>query len=203
MTRLRVAPIVEGHGEVNAVRILLERVWIEVVGGEYVQVARPIRFPRTKLVKPDAADLKRAVEFAVLKLRGGSDPSLVLVLLDAHDDAACELGPRILKDASRSRPEIDLACVLANPDYETWFVAAANSLRERLRLPETVEIPEQPEQLKSGKMWIKRNSPRPYSETVDQPALTRLMDLDECRKRSASFDKLCRELDRCALCHSR
>ena len=33
-----------------------------------------------------------------------------------------------------------------------------------------------------------------YSETVDQPAMTRAMNLAQCRLRSPSFDKLCRDL---------
>ena len=32
MSRLRVAPIVEGHGESYCIRILLERVWGELLG---------------------------------------------------------------------------------------------------------------------------------------------------------------------------
>jgi predicted ATPase len=35
-----------------------------------------------------------------------------------------------------------------------------------------------------------------YSETIDQPAMTADMDLSLCRRRSPSFDKLCRELEK-------
>jgi hypothetical protein len=35
-----------------------------------------------------------------------------------------------------------------------------------------------------------------YAETVDQPRLTAAMDLQMCRERSKSFDKLCRELEK-------
>ena len=43
-------------------------------------------------------------------------------------------------------------------------------------------------------MWVADRFKGHYSETVDQPALTAKMDLDLCRERSPSFDKLCREL---------
>lgn len=53
MSRLNVAPIVEGHGEQqSAIRTLITRVWTEIAGGEYVHVLRPIRRPRAHLVNP-------------------------------------------------------------------------------------------------------------------------------------------------------
>ena len=38
MSRLCVAPIVEGHGDDRAIRILLQRIWSELLGGDYVEV---------------------------------------------------------------------------------------------------------------------------------------------------------------------
>jgi len=35
-----------------------------------------------------------------------------------------------------------------------------------------------------------------YAETIDQVRLTTAMDLNLCRSRSKSFDKLCRELEK-------
>jgi hypothetical protein len=35
---LRVVIIVEGHGEDGAVRTLLERIWYELLGGDYIEV---------------------------------------------------------------------------------------------------------------------------------------------------------------------
>ncbi|HEU5118811.1 MAG TPA: DUF4276 family protein, partial [Isosphaeraceae bacterium] len=91
----------------------------------------------------------------------------------------------------------DVACVLANPEYETWFVAAAESLRAYLRLADDETIPDDPEALRMRKAWISQRFPGPlhYQETRDQPSMTRAMDLSLCRSRSASFDKLCRELE--------
>ncbi|MHC4698736.1 MAG: hypothetical protein ACYTFA_18560 [Planctomycetota bacterium] len=101
MSRVHIAPIVEGHGEVGAVRILLSRIWTELLGGEYVDVTRPIRRPRSKLVKKE--ELGRAVELALLNLasaRVSNDPAMVLILLDADRDPACVLGPEILEHFS-------------------------------------------------------------------------------------------------------
>jgi hypothetical protein len=90
-----------------------------------------------------------------------------------------------------------VSCVLAIVEYETWFVAAADSLRDFLDIPHTDTVPEAPEPRRSGKSWIERRfRGTKYSETVDQPKMTAAMDLPLCRQRSPSFDKLCRELEK-------
>lgn len=198
MSRLGVVPIVEGHGEYEAIRTLLQRVWSELLCGEHVEVLRPIRWPRSRLVK--RPELKRAIKLALLKLADSSIPpahQMVLVLIDADKDGPCLLGPKLLGWAKQVRPDADVACVLANVEYETWFAAAAESLREHLDLPPDEPIPEDPEGLRLGKPWIDRHfRGTKYSETVDQPSMTAKMDLRQCRKRSPSFDKLCRELEK-------
>lgn len=198
MSRLRIAPIVEGHGEVAAVRGLLTRIWTELLGGEFLNVTRPIRQPRSRLMQRE--HLEKAVKLARLNLREAEptgDPALVLILLDADEDAPCEKGPELLGWAKQCAGDIDSACVLAKVEYETWFVAAAESLQDHLLLPTEETIPEDPESARAGKGWIKRRfRGRRYSETLDQPKLTAAMDLAMCRKRSPSFAKLCEHLER-------
>ena len=63
MSRLRVVPIVEGEGEVACIRILLDRIWRELLGGEFVEVVRPIRGKRGQLVKPSG--IEEAIGHAV------------------------------------------------------------------------------------------------------------------------------------------
>lgn len=196
MNRLRVAPIVEGHGEDLAIRILLQRLWTELLGGEYIEVLKPIRSHRTKMTQ--SSELERALGLAVLKLRESrsSDPSLVLILLDADEDPACVLGPDLLKRARASRQDTDISCVVAAVEYETWFVAAAQSLQEFLDLSEGL-VPRDPETSRSGKAWVQRRFKGiKYSPAVDQPSMTSRMDLRQARERSPSFDKLCRELEK-------
>lgn len=196
MTRLRIVPIVEGHGENNSIRPLLQRIWSELLGGDYVDVIKPIRWSRGRLVQ--GSELGRAVDLAALKLREArpEERGMVLILVDADEDLPCELGPGLLKEAQERRSDVDLCCVVANVEYETWFIAAADSLGEYLELAET-EIPQDPEGQKAGKAWVqKRFRGVKYSETVDQPAMTMRMDLSLCRRRSPSFDKLCRELEK-------
>jgi Domain of unknown function (DUF4276) len=196
LSRLCIVPIVEGHGEDSAIRTLLQRIWTELLGGDYVDVLKPIRGKRFKLVKTE--ELERALNLAILKLRlsGSSDPCMVLVLLDAETDLPCQLGPELLRRARELRSDADIACIIANVEYETWFVAAARSLSTYLNIPQDEILPEFPEQDRCGKGWVQRRFKGiKYSETVDQPAMTRAMDLMQCRLRAPSFDKLCRELE--------
>lgn len=194
MRTLGIAPIVEGHGEIQSVRILLTRVVQELLGGPFPFVLQPIRRPRNKLVLKEG-ELSRAIELGVLDLRASWESferPLVLVMLDADDDLPCELAPSLLKRARRD--DIETSCVLPCPEFETWFVAAAPSLSRYLRIEGP--IPTEPEAHKLKKAWIQRRFRRGrYSPTIDQPRLTAAMDLAMCRDRSPSFDKLCRELE--------
>jgi len=193
-----VVPIVEGHGEYHAVRGLLERVWCELLGGEYIDVLRPIREKRQRLVMNKDKSLSRSVKLAARQLSDPSlsvEPGLILILIDTDRDLPCQLGPKLLEMARNVRADMDIACVTATVEYETWFAAAAESLSEFLDIT-TDEIPMEPEKQRCGKNWIqKRFKGFKYSETVDQPKLTARMDLAVCRSRSPSFDKLCRDLE--------
>jgi hypothetical protein len=114
MSRLRVAPIVEGHGEVQSVRILLGRLW-RWLGGEFIDVTRPIRGTSGRLVKDEG--IQEYVSLAVKNLNdlpATVDPALVLILIDAEEDCPAELGPRLLGFARRAYSSVDIACVVVN-----------------------------------------------------------------------------------------
>jgi hypothetical protein len=160
-----------------------------------LEVLRPYPGKRQKVVQP--SELARILDLAVSKLRPEpSDPAMILILLDADDDPSCILGPKLLDLARKLRGDADISCVIADVDYETWFVAAAASLTRFLAPPTDSDDLVTPEQSRrgKGKGWIKRMYPG-YSPTVDQPRLTQVMDLELCRRHSPSFDKLCRELE--------
>ncbi|QEH32156.1 hypothetical protein OJF2_06250 [Aquisphaera giovannonii] len=194
---LRIGLIVEGHGEYEAVRMLLQRIWYELLGGDSLDVARPFRFPQGTLLKEEG--LKQAVDTVRIKL-GPDSPggirALILILLDSEGKCPRELAPRLLAWAKEARTDADIACVLPHPMFETWFAAAAASLAGVNGLPANLPAPDDPEGQSFGKSWLRRQLPRKYSEPVDQPRFAARMDLAQCRARSPSFDKLCRELER-------
>ncbi len=195
MPHIRICPIVEGHGEVDAVRVLLDRTWREI-GGTYVEVTRPIRQPKGKLVKPRGIERAVALASNILTTETTTaDRDLILVLLDADSDCPGTLGPSLLERARESAGHKDIICVIANVEYETWFVGGVAGLDELLELP-AGEGPTDPEGDRQGKGWIEQRwRGAKYSETVDQARLSARFRLDDCRRRCASFDKLCRELE--------
>jgi len=196
--QLRVAPIVEGHGEVAAFPIVLRNIWFSMLGGVGLEILRPIRGKRNLLVSANHRELERAVLLAANKLaaaRPASAKELILILVDADRDLPCVLGPQLTSTAHAARSDKDSICVVTNVEYETWFVAAAESLRNYLPSAADKEFPSDPEGQRFGKGWIKARL-RAYSETVDQPKLSAVMDIQLCRRQSASFDKLCRELEK-------
>ncbi len=197
MRRLRIAPIVEGHGEDASLRTLLQRMGSELFDA-YIEVSRPIRGKRMKLIR--LGELERNIGHAIRRLREveSDDPAVVLVLLDADNDLPCQLGPTILGMSQAVRSDTDIFCVIANVEYETWLVAGADSLGDYLDLSRDAELPRDPEARRLGKAWIQRRFRKKpsYSPTADQPAMTTHMDLRLARDRSPSFDKLCRELEK-------
>lgn len=220
MVDIVIAPIVEGHGEVQAVPVLVRRVWGRVSGGQRVHVLQPIRKARTQLLRPPSRapvevgiastpieeEVEKAVRIAALKLgchRSQGVRTLVLVLLDADEDCPGRLGPDLLAVVRRAAGTIDSTVVLAKYEFETWFGAAAASLGEYLTLSGEDANDVDAEGARRKKKWIADRFHRPrYSETVDQATLTQHMDLDACRRNSESFRKLWRELEsrwaRCA-----
>lgn len=145
------------------------------------------------------AEITRLVRVAVAKLQGNQPNArgLVLILFDRDPDQAlaCETAPKLAKCLQIAVPHVQFSIVIADWEFETWFVAGAASLSKYLNV-EQGSLPIDPESAKLGKGWIEaRFRGVKYSETLDQPRMTATMDLKMCRRQSRSFDKLCRELE--------
>ncbi|SPE28623.1 conserved hypothetical protein [Candidatus Sulfopaludibacter sp. SbA3] len=89
-----------------------------------------------------------------------------------------------------------MAVVLPNKEFESWFLAAAESLRGRRGFPEDLEPPPQREAVRGAKEWLsQRVKGGAYAANVDQTSLTAVFDL-ESAMRAPSFDKCYREVIR-------
>jgi hypothetical protein len=194
MTPVRLAAIVEGHGEVKAVPRLIGRIAQEVAPGVTVIPYPVLRVPASTLLLE--GELERQVERAARAMggRGG-----ILILIDCDHDGGCPAreGPALSRRVRTVRPDMEISVVLAMREYEAWFIAAGESLRGRCGLPaELVSIPN-PEDIRGAKEWLSRHMPRnrPYAETDDQAALTSVFDMQAAR-RADSFDKCYREIVR-------
>jgi hypothetical protein len=192
VTPVKVGLVVEGHGEVKAAPILFRRIANDIDPTVNLEVLQPIRRPRGSLVnKPDEHELERAVELAALKARprGG-----VFVLLDSDDDCPAELAPRLLARAEPAGMGLPVSVVLPQREFECWFLAAAESIRGKRGLPADLSPPQDSEGIRGAKGWLReRMRGRVYSETIDQPALAAIFDLNQART-ARSFDKCYRDL---------
>ncbi len=201
MKHIVMASIVEGDGEVTALPILIRRIGQSYCPETFIDALKPIRMPASSLVKQDDPCLRRAIGIAAKKLAEHGDvsaPKFILILIDAEGACAAKAGPIMNQRATEIASHLDIACVFAVDEYETWFVAAAQSLSKYLDV-ESNDIPDEPEKSLTKKKWINnRMRNGTYKETVDQEKLSAVMDLALCRRQAPSFDKLCREIERMA-----
>jgi hypothetical protein len=186
---LRIGCVVEGHGEVESVPALVRRVAHDWDPQLVVVVPHPVRITKSKLLK--AGELERAAGLAALNAGNNGG---VLVILDSDDDCPAHLGPELLTRVRTAREDLPCAVVLAKREFESWFLASAESLRGYARLPADLEPPDHPEDIPGAKEWLrKRMQTGAYASTVDQPSLTHRFDLTLAR-RADSFDKCYREI---------
>lgn len=193
---VKFAFVIEGHGEVGAVPLLVRRICSDLLGFFTLKTTRPIRVQRSKLVCP--GELERAIQLAQLAVEGSG---VILVILDADQDAPCVLGPKLKARALTVTQQPHLvSIVVPNYEFETWFLAAAASLGGLRGLRNGLLPPPDPEAIRGAKEWLNRNmsSGRRYSPSVDQAALVASMDLTAARS-CRSFERLCREIERLIL----
>ena len=192
MNPVRLTLIVTGHGEIEAVPILIRRIAAETNPSLAVDIPGILRVPESSLRQ--AGQLERHVERAAELLQGSGG---VLILLDCDWEGGCpaQEGPALLARARLKRPDKLIAVVLAKQEYEAWFLAAAESLAGRRGLPINLTAPADPETIRGAKEWLRSRMPanRAYSETIDQPKLTAALDLEMAR-RADSFDKFYRDI---------
>jgi hypothetical protein len=187
---VKIAAIVEGHGECEAVPILIRRIAQDIAPDFVPKVLSPFRVPASRLSR--AGELERTIVLAANKLQamGG-----IVVIIDCDDGCPAQDGPVLLRRAMAVRSDLPIAVILAKREFEAWFLAAADSLRGRRGLPNNLEPPEDPESVRGAKEWLshKMSLGGSYKATIDQPAFTALFDMNAARA-ADSFDKCYREI---------
>ncbi len=164
---MMIQPIVEGQGDEAAVPILLRRLQ-DVAQAWEVRIGKPHRRRRTQLVKKDS--LQTAVRVAAL----GDDCIGILIIFDADDDCPKELASTLREWAREAAGGRACEVVMANREYEAWFLASIEDLRGRASiLPDATSHPH-PEVPRDAKGELERRmaAGAVYSPTVDQAALT-------------------------------
>lgn len=183
---MKLYPIVEGHGEVTAVPVLLRRLlWAEAQCYE-INVGNAIR--RTQSQFRREADVQSAVRLALLQ----PDCAGVLLLFDGEDDCPVELAAKVRVWAQQAAGAVPCDVVIAYREYETWFLAAVDSLRGQCRISQDASPPPNPESKRNAKGALEAFMPggASYAETIHQKKLSAVFDMALAHKRNRSFRKL-------------
>jgi hypothetical protein len=205
-SRFKIAAIVEGDGEVRAVPILLQN-WFRFRRFHNFEPAQlTVKAHLGSLLCDYDPGKQRGIEYYVdLAMRGG--PDAILIIFDA-DDACKErrrvlpyvpLGPDILARAKRHVAHVPVGVVVANMEYEAWFLASYRRLKNVGLFPKDTKFREgfNVETLRDCKGEVSQIIGRKYSETADQKSLTAEIGFRSYMSNySPSFGKLLRELER-------
>lgn len=121
----------------------------------------------------------------------------VLILLDADDDCPVELSAVIQQKLAQVVSTENVVTVIANREFEAWFIAASNSLvgTRGFALKPEMQVGD-PDLPRDAKGWIGRQMPSNYHEVSDQPAFTAKMSMEEAWISSRSFRHLASEFVR-------
>lgn len=185
-----IASIVEGDGEVSALPVLLRRLAAEWDPATMADPLQPIRVRRDKFLNKEE-EFRRQLLLAAAK---SGDNGWILILLDADDDCPASLGQEIYDRAQQHVPHRRLSVVLANREFEAWFIAAAESLHGTRGFCMAPDEQVEAEIPRNAKGWMNEHMQGgTYREILDQPAFAARIDLQQAFDNSRSFRKLCKE----------
>ncbi len=87
---MKIAAIVEGHGECEAVSILIRRIAQTIDPGLVPRILPPLRVPASRLLKE--GEMERSVDLAARKLQGRGG---IVIIVDCDWENGCpaEEGP--------------------------------------------------------------------------------------------------------------
>ena len=182
---MKIYPIVEGHGEVAAAPVLLRRLLAEAQC-HGIGIGRPIRRTQSQLRSKEG--IQAGVRLALLQPQCAA----VVILFDGEDDCPKALAASVQASAREAAAGKPCNVVIAYREYETWFLAAIESLRGQYGIPNNATAPANPESKRDAKGALEEFMPpdRAYSETGDQPAMSKVFDMGLAHRRNRSFRKL-------------
>jgi hypothetical protein len=184
-------PIVEGHGEQEALPNLLHRIAGKVQFPGLLRVNPPIRVKSGSFLN-DRQYFRKQVLLAAEK--AAQEEGSVLILLDCEDHCPATVGPDLLLRAQEVRSDVNILVSLAYREFETWFIAAASSMRGLRGLPRDLEPPLEPEAIRDAKGWLGQRMAIPYDPVIHQLEFVRKFDLDQARS-NRSFDRFLRSIE--------
>ena len=183
---MKIYPIVEGHGEVAAVPVLLRRLLWDQAHCFGIDVGAPIR--RSQSEFRHEAKVHAMVRLALFQ----PECAGVLLLFDGEDDCPVQLAAQVQVWARQAAGAVPCAVVIAYREYETWFLAAVESLRGQCRISNDAAPPPNPESKRNAMGALEAFMPggASYAETIHQKKLSAVFDMALAHQRNRSFRKL-------------
>jgi hypothetical protein len=167
----KIQALVEGHGEVQALPVLLRR--LRDAGGAFdLDFYPPIRTGRAQLVSE--ATLRELVRRA-LSLRPCNG---LLILFDGDDDCPKDLVSQIQAWARAEAGAVPCEVVIAQREYEAWLFSVLDP----------AQWPRDPESVRDAKGRLRRD----YAATLHQARLTARFDLAAAYRSCRSFRRMVR-----------
>ncbi len=141
------------------------------------------------------AEIERVIELTTLK---ATYLGSILILLDEDYHCPFYIGPKILKAAVESRGDFAIGVVLAKQEFESWFLASAESLGGKCDLKSNLTSPVNFEGIRDAKGWLSNQmaNQMKYKPRIHQAQFSEIIDMQLARSRSDSFDKFYREVTR-------
>ena len=191
-----IQPIVEGHGEIEAFPVLLRRIANEF-GVNDCKILKPLLHHRSDFNREDK--VRKAVCLAQLKLAGYAKLRHgIFILFDLDDDCLKNKADDLWAWTKFKGLLIPTFTAFAVMEYEAWFLAGLIPLRERLKIPEHVKPPTNPEEIRAAKEWIgnRMKDRRQYSPTTHQAPCSQYFSLADAYRACRSFRKLVSEFEK-------
>ena len=137
--------------------------------------------------------IEKFIEYAALTPNCGA----IIVLVDVDNDCAVNLAKQICDRCKTVGVAVPIAVVCAVREYEAWFLASLDTIRDALPSDKDVFYEGDPEALAGVKEWITQQMPqgRTYKPTIDQARMSSLVDIPTAHANSRSFRRLCHAVE--------
>jgi hypothetical protein len=162
---------------------------------DFDRLSEILRAPEFEVWADDGGS-KETVQAAVRLAKLQPQCAAIVILFDGEDDCPKELGETVRAWAKEAAGDTLCDVVIAYREYETWFLAALESLRGKYGIRDDAAAPANPESRRDAKGWLEDFMPRhrAYSETSDQAGMSDAFDMGLAHQRNRSFRKLVKAL---------
>lgn len=183
---MKLVVIIEGHGEVEAVPVLIRKVLHHHNYFDAVEI-----LPHRRKGMPNALpDFEKNFKMALEE----ADAILLLLDFDCKEcDCVVQSSAYFYQQAKRLRADMPFKVAFLVKEFETLFLANPEATRKVLpKIPADLPFPIEPESVRGAKEWLSKAMPSgiAYKETVHQVKIVSQLDLDHLHEHSPSYRHL-------------